>query len=196
MRQPGTLSVREDVLFDDFQKETYEGWEVTGAAFGKGPILRSQIPAYQGDVGGKGRRVVNSHASAPGAGVGEKDDQTGTLTSRPFVVQRNFIAFWIGGGRHPGKTCINLLVDGKVVRTATGHDSNQMRRESFDVREIQGKTARLEIVDNQTGSWGNIGIGEIVFTDRPSAEAHRTAWFRDDGPGPARTGGRPGSGLC
>ncbi|MGO8751865.1 MAG: GH116 family glycosyl-hydrolase [Thermoguttaceae bacterium] len=167
---PGTLSVREDVLFDDFQKETYEGWEVTGAAFGKGPILRSQIPAYQGDVGGKGRRVVNSHASAPGAGVGEKDDQIGTLTSRPFVVQRNFITFWIGGGRHPGKTCLNLLVDGKVVRTATGHDSNQMRRESFDVREIQGKTARFEIVDKQTGSWGNIGIGEIVFTDRPSAK--------------------------
>ena len=54
-----------DVPFEDFQKETYEGWEVTGEAFGKGPILKSQIPAYQGEVGSKGPRVVNSHASAP-----------------------------------------------------------------------------------------------------------------------------------
>ena len=68
----------------------------------------------------------------------------------------------------PAKTCINLLVDGKVVRTATGHDSNQMRQDAFDVRELQGKTARLEIVDKANGPWGNIGVGPIVFTDQPA----------------------------
>ena len=95
----------------------------------------------------------------------ERDSRTGTLTSKPFTIERNFISFWIGGGNHPGKTCINLLVDGKVVRTATGHDSNQMRQDGFDVRKLQGKTARLEIVDKATGAWGNIGVGPIVFTD-------------------------------
>ena len=160
-----------DVLFEDFQKPAYEGWETTGTAFGKGPILKSEIPAYQGDVGTKGPRVVNSHASAPGKSVEEKDAQTGTLTSRPFVIARNFIAFWIGGGDHPGKTCINLLIDGKVVRSATGHNNNAMRRESMDVRQFQGKTARLEIVDKESGPWGNIGIAEIVFTDRPVGRA-------------------------
>jgi uncharacterized protein (DUF608 family) len=167
---PADLSTREDILFEDFQKETYKGWQTTGTAFGKGPILKSQIPAYQGDVGGPDQRVVNSHASAPGTSVEEKDRQTGTLTSEPFVVPRHFISFWIGGGNHPGKTCINLLVDGKVVRTATGHNSNQMRRESLDVRKFEGKTARLQIVDNATGPWGNIGIARIVFTDQPAAK--------------------------
>jgi uncharacterized protein (DUF608 family) len=161
-------SARAHILFDDFQRETYEGWEVTGEAFGKGPILKSQIPSYQGDVGSKGPRVVNSHASAPGADVASKDAKTGTLTSKPFTIERHFINFWIGGGNHPGKTCFNLLIDGKVVRTATGHDNNRMRRESFDVKEVAGKTARLQIVDAQTGPWGNVGIAEIVFSDKPA----------------------------
>ena len=165
---------RADIVFEDFQKETYEGWEVTGKAFGKGPILKSQIPAYQGDVGSKGPRVVNSHASAPGGDVAAKDAKTGTLTSGTFTIQRRCINFWIGGGRHPGKTCINLLVDGKPIRSATGHDSNAMRRESFDVSGMQGvSAARLQIVDDETGPWGNIGIAEIVFSDNPAVPAIR-----------------------
>ncbi len=167
---PVQFSAREDIVFDDFQKSTYEGWEVTGAAFGSGPILKSKIPRYQGDVGGPGKRVVNSHASAPSDDVGQRDGHTGKLTSKPFVVSRRFISFWIGGGKHPGKTCINLLVDGKVVSTATGHNSNQMRQEVLDVHDLDGKTARLEIVDEQGGPWGNIGIGRIVFTDRPAGK--------------------------
>ena len=55
-------SERRDIIFDDFQKETYDGWTVAGEAFGKGPILKSEIPDYQGDVGTRGPRVVNSHA--------------------------------------------------------------------------------------------------------------------------------------
>ena len=54
-----------------------------GDAFGKGPILKSDIPEYQGDVGTPGPRVVNSHATAPGRDVGEKDNATGSLTSKP-----------------------------------------------------------------------------------------------------------------
>jgi non-lysosomal glucosylceramidase len=166
-----TTDPRPDVVFEDFQKETYEGWQVTGEAIGKGPILKSQIPAYQGDVGSPGPRVVNSHASAPGDDVGAKDAKTGALTSREFSINRSYINFWIGGGRHPGKTCINLLVDGKTARSATGHDGNAMRRESMDVSELQGKTARLQIVDNEAGAWGNIGIAEIVLSDTPAAPA-------------------------
>ena len=126
------------------------------------------MPSYQGDVGSDGFRIVNSHASAPGETVGAKDAATGTLISKPFVIERNFIRFWIGGGQHPGRTCINLLVDGKVERSATGRNGNPMRRETLDVRTLQGKTARLQIVDHETGGWGNIGIAEIVFSDGQS----------------------------
>ena len=167
---PPARENRPDIVFETFEKETYDGWAVTGTAFGSGPILKARIPGYMGDVGSPRDRLVNSHASAPGEDVTAKDGQVGTLTSKPFVIERDFISFWIGGGSHPGKTCINLLVDGKLVATATGANSNRMRQEMFDVRALQGKTARLEIVDQERGAWGNISIAEIVFSDKPAIE--------------------------
>jgi uncharacterized protein (DUF608 family) len=156
---------RPDIVFDDFEKPTYEGWTVTGTAFGSGPVEKNKIPTYQGDVGGEGKRVVNTHASAPGNEVGGRDNAIGKLVSRDFKIERRFIAFHIGGGNHAGKTCINLVVDGKLARTMTGKANNQMTRQSFDVRDLEGKTARLEIVDDKQGAWGNIGVDQIVFTD-------------------------------
>ena len=158
-------AARPEIVFEDFEKETYEGWTAEGTAFGAGPFERAKIPKYQGDVGGEGKRVVNSHASAPGGDLGAKDNATGKLTSREFRIGRRFITFLIGGGNNPGQTCLNLLVDGKSVRSATGKNENKMHGEHFDVREFEGKTARIEIVDDKQGGWGNIGVDRIVFTD-------------------------------
>ncbi len=156
---------RPDILFEDWNKSDYSGWTVTGTAFGSGPILKSAIPGYQGDVGGDTERVVNTHASAPGNSVEQRDHAMGQLTSRPFLIERHFIKFWIGGGSHKNKTCLNLKVDGKVVRSTTGQDDNRMTLQFFDVSELEGKQAVLEVVDDETGPWGNIGLGRIVFTD-------------------------------
>jgi hypothetical protein len=153
-------------VFEDWAGGNYEGWQVEGSAFGTGPVDKAAIPPYQGEVGGDTARVVNSHASAPGAGVAGKDAATGRMTSRPFTIERDFISFWIGGGGFPGKTCLNLLVDGKAARSATGHSQNRMAVQTFDVRPFKGREARLEIVDQQHAAWGNIGVGRITFTDR------------------------------
>jgi len=162
---------RPDIVFEDSNQDTYEGWTTTGTAFGSGPIKRAAIPGYQGDVGGEGERVVNSHASAPGSEVGARDAHTGKLTSRRFTIERNFINFWIGGGAHKGKTCLNLIVDGKVVSSATGANDNRMSLKSFAVRAHMGKEAFIEIVDAESGAWGNVGVGRITFSDRPTMES-------------------------
>ena len=172
---------RPDIVFENFEKETYEGWTVTGKAFGAGPVEISKIPDYQENVGGKGKRVVNSHASAPGDDVAEKDAATGTLTSKPFTIERNYIAFLIGGGAHKDTTCINLVLDDKVVLSATGKNSNRMEPDRFDVRKWAGKTAKLAIVDNEKGPWGNIGVDEIVFTDEAGGTPAALAGLEDFG---------------
>src|SRR5262249_2114227 len=69
----------------------------------------------------------------------------------------------------PGKTCINLLVDGKAVRTATGPNkvpggTERLDADAWDVADLAGKKARIEIVDQATGGWGHINIDHIVFT--------------------------------
>jgi len=162
-------AARADILFEDFEKQTYEGWTATGTAFGPAPLEKAKMPAYQGDVGSVGKRLVNTHNVRQGEDVARGDQHVGTLTSRPFTIQRGFINFLIGGGSHKGKTCINLLVDDKVVLSATGANDNRMQPRSWNVRKWIGRTARLQIVDDEKGPWGNIGIDQIVFSDRPTA---------------------------
>ena len=157
---------RPDIIYENFERPSYEGWTTEGTAFGDRPVEKKNIPDYQGNVGGQGKRVVNSHASAPGNSVGEKDGHVGTLTSRPFNIKRRFIRFFVGGGAHTNRTCVNLLIDGRVVASATGRNDNRMFRTAMDVRQFEGEEARLQVVDQFGEGWGNIGIDDIVFTDR------------------------------
>lgn len=162
---------RPDVRFAGFEDAGYGDWQAQGEAFGGGPVALGEIPAYQGDVNGVGGRVVNSHASAPGAGVAEKDAATGTLTSPEFTIERRFIRLRVGGGNHPGKTCVNLLVDGRPVRSITGAADNRMREAAIPTAGLEGRRARLQVVDAVAGAWGNIGVDEIVFSDTPPPAA-------------------------
>ena len=161
---------RPDLTLEDWSRSAYEGWKAEGDAFGSGPVARKDIPSYQGDVGGDTERVVNSHATAPGEGVGPKDGRTGRLTSRPFRIKRRYLGLWIGGGGHKDRTCLNLRVDGKVVASATGRNNNRMEKAWLDAREWEGRDAVIEIVDNVEGAWGNIGVGRIWQTDRRGDE--------------------------
>jgi non-lysosomal glucosylceramidase len=159
---------RPDVLFEEWRGEKYDGWTVEGTAFGRGPVKRSEVLDYQGHLGGEGEQVVNSHASAPAGDVVARDGHTGKLTSRRFTIERHFINVWIGGGAHEGKTCLNLVVDGKLVRSLTGANNNRMSLQTIGVHRLHGREAFLEIVDAERGPWGNIGVGRITFSDRPA----------------------------
>ena len=159
---------RPDIVVDDFQRATYEPWKTEGTAFGNGPTERKKVPAYQGDLGGIGDYVVNSHTTAPGATVEEKDKKTGKLIGPPFTIDRKYISFWIGGGSNVDQVGLRLLVDGKVVRRAAGHNENKMTRTCLDVTEFQGKQAFIEIYDEGTAGWGNLGVGSIHQTDVPT----------------------------
>lgn len=163
------VSEREDVIVADFEKETYGDWTVTGTAFVTGPVLVSNVPDYQGDLGATGTRVVNSHASAPGTDVRAKDAATGTLTSPSFKLTRKFVNVLVGGGSHRGKTCVNVLVAGKVIGTVTGSNSNHMSWKTISVAGAEGQEATVQIVDNETGDWGNIGVDQVVLSDKPVA---------------------------
>lgn len=170
---------REDVLFDDFEKPGYVGWVAKGTAFGEGPIVQAKMPSYQGDVKSQGKRLVNTHNTRQSEEVGGGDAHTGTLTSKSFTIDRRYVRFLVGGGAHKDKTCINLYVDGKVVKTATGKNNNLMGPAEFDVKEFAGKQAYFRIVDEVTGRWGNIGVDHIVFTDSPlNAAAKEKAGYQ------------------
>ena len=160
---------RPDILVEDFEKG-YGAWKTEGEAFGVQPLNRAVIPPYQGALGGEGGCVVNSHGSAPGQSLEEKDACIGKLTSPSFKIERKFLSFYIGGGGRDD-VGFRLLVGGKVVRTASGKNKNAMHREKMDVTEFESKHAVIEIFDEAgKGGWANIGVDHIVQTDAPEAE--------------------------
>jgi fructan beta-fructosidase len=144
------------LLFEDFEQTDYNGWTATGNAFGGAPVLGT-LPSQTTVSGYLGQRLVNTYLSG--------DISTGTLTSGEFTIDKNCINFLIGGGNHPGFTCLNLLVDGTVVRTETGANSEILKWRGWDVSALKGKKAKIEIVDNYTASWGHINIDQITFSD-------------------------------
>jgi len=156
------LAQQPDILLADFEGSDYGAWKTTGAAFGPGPA-HGTLPGQMQVDGFKGKGLVNSFYGG--------DASTGTLTSPPFKIERKFISFLIGGGKDAEKTCMNLVVDGKIVRIATGPNdkpggSETLAPDSWDVSELAGQTAIIQIVDQATGGWGHINVDQIVQTDR------------------------------
>ena len=67
-----------------------------------------------------------------------------------------------------GATVINLVVDGEVVRSATGNNSETLDWASWNVSELNGRKAELQIVDNNRAGWGHILVDQIMFGTEPA----------------------------
>jgi levanase len=63
------------------------------------------------------------------------------------------------------ETAIDLVVDGKVVRTATGANAESLDWTSWNVSDLRGKQAQIEAVDDNTGGWGHINLDQVMFSD-------------------------------
>ena len=160
---------RPEVVFETFENG-YGSWTVEGDAFGQAPAAGTL--ANQNPVSGfSGKRLVNTYLNG--------DQAKGRLTSMPFKIERRFVAFLIGGGGHASRTCMNLLVEGRNVRTSTGRNDERLDWQEWDVSEFEGRSARLEIVDQATEGWGHINVDQILFTDEPPS-ARTPLEARDD----------------
>lgn len=154
------ISIRPDVPVGHISERSFGDWVATGTAFQYGPARTDQLPKLEI------RNAVTSHVISSEI---RDDGPTGTLVSPPFVLERDYVAFRIGGGDQEYSTCLNLLVDGKVVRSATGRNSDALRPESWDVREWKGRTAQVMAVDESRGDWGHVNVDGVVQTDLPEA---------------------------
>jgi len=159
---PKPDKVAKPEVFADFESGTYGDWKKSGTAFGDKPA-QGTLPNQQKVTGFGGKYLVNSFVGG--------DASVGTLRSPEFTIKRPYINFKIGGGNHPGFTCINLLVGETVMRSATGKNTEKLESDWWEVSELQGSTARIEIVDKESGAWGHINIDDIEFADAPPKEA-------------------------
>ena len=158
------VSAADDILINDFEADNYGDWKVEGTAFGTAPA-KGTLGGQMHVSGFEGKRLVNTFLGG--------DKPKGKLTSPPITIERDYIKFLIGGGGHEGKTCMNLLIDGKVVYSATGPNkqpggSEFLNWENWDVKKYKGKKAVLQIVDDASEGWGHVNIDQISQGDKPA----------------------------
>lgn len=155
-------AVKPPTVFADFDKGNYGNWQIEGEAFGSTPAPGT-LEGQQQVSGFAGKGLVNTFLGG--------DGPHGKLTSPEFTIDRPFISFLVGGGSYDTQTCMNLLVDNKIVRTVTGKNNERLEPHNWDVSDLRGKRARLEIVDAASGGWGHINIDQIEFRDDPMSGA-------------------------
>ncbi|HSV73713.1 MAG TPA: glycoside hydrolase family 32 protein [Chthonomonadales bacterium] len=158
---PAALPARPDIVVADFEGDDWGGWTATGEAVGTGPA-QGTLPNQMAVTGFLGLGLVNTFRGGDGT--------TGTLRSPEFRIERRFLSFLLGGGMDAERLAIRLLVDGRAVRSATGPNdrpggTERLEWASWDVADLQGRTARIEIVDQATGGWGHINVDHIVLSD-------------------------------
>ncbi len=150
---------RADLPIADFEAADYAGWSATGTAFGTAPA-QGTVGVQQVVSGFLGHGLINSYLNGDGT--------TGTLESPAFPLQRDYVNFLVGGGAHD-QTRVDLMVDGNAVLTSTGIESEELFWITWNVKPWAGKSARIRIVDNETGGWGHILADDFRQSDESQA---------------------------
>lgn len=152
----------------DFETGDLQGWTRTGDAFiyqptyGDNPAARDREPSnHQGNywIGGYEERHLPT--DSPGEIFG--DGPQGTLTSDPFKIKLPYLGFLIGGGCNISSERVDLIIDGHVVRNATGRCFESMELVSWNVSEFIGKTAQIKVVDASSDGWGHMNFDDVRF---------------------------------
>lgn len=138
-------------VYQGFDSNDFGDWKVSGSAFGNKPMKTDSI----NHLGAGFVSSLDGNAA-----------DTGRLLSPVFKIKNKAINFLLGGGNHPDQTCVNLIIGHQVVRSVTGNNSKLMKWYGWDVSNLIGKDAQIEIIDNYTGKdWGFISVDHIMFSN-------------------------------
>ncbi len=144
------------VLFD-FENRSLDGWKRTGEAFS----VTAAAPEWQAPLHGVvGSYAVNSYAPAHGG-----DAARGALVSPPFVIDREVLAFRIGGGTY---VAVQLWVEDapSYQQQPIFGDQELLFKVEWDVREYRGKKAVVRLVDDDVRVWGHLLCDHFELYDR------------------------------
>jgi len=147
-----------DIIFEDFE-HGYGNWIAVGPAFGGEPVMSDATLKKLGIENAYGHGVATSKSDG--------DEPQGILLSPEFRVDRRYMTFRIAGGRYERSTCLDLIVNGRVVKSATGDNSDKLAETTWDLKEWAGQRAKLRITDAASGEWGHITVDRIVQTNTP-----------------------------
>lgn len=154
-----------DLVIADFESGDYGNWKLSGEAFGAVPATGTLFD-QKAVTGFTGKGFASSCFKG--------DKAQGRLISPEFEIQRDYLQFLIGAGfRFPTQACMNLLVNGEILRSATGKPGSEtLKYQQWNVKDLKGKRAHLEILDATSGPKGHILVDDIRQTDSSLVEAN------------------------
>jgi hypothetical protein len=176
MRTARALALRSGgIAFEDFAKPDFNGWNVTGAAFGHRPSRAGDF--VPGTTVARPIAQFAPHGAAHSGLISPK--LRGTIRSRTFNIEKPFVHYH--ASRHHVHTAtrrqlkagqLNLIVDGFqiVCDPLYGQLSLAVTSDApaawytQDVTKLLGNRAYIEIVDEDDG-W--IVVDSILFSDDP-----------------------------
>jgi levanase len=150
------------------------GWTASGD-FVNQAIPTGSVGDQQPVSGYMGERLANSFIGSR-FGVGG-DGPEGELLSPEFQISHDYINFLIGGGAHritgDQPTAVVLEVNGDVVRSASGTESEVLNWVAWDVREFAGQTGRIRLIDHNSGGWGHINADHFMASNEAARPLSR-----------------------
>jgi hypothetical protein len=131
-------------------------------------------PVLIADLGSDGYRAWTPEGDGPEDGKPDVADRQGYLRSPTFTVERPFISFLLGGG--PPGSRVHLVVEGKVVRTAAGERPEPLLPCTWDVSELMGREAHLEVVGTAGAGAGHPHVIRFELHDAPRSPGPVARW--------------------
>lgn len=188
---PSDTADQQTVPFDDFESPIVrsDGTTVENGSLAKwridGEPIYSKAPSIRNELSGV-KSVQGMHALS--SSLAEQHSGK-VLSSVEFTIEQPYLTFLLGSIRqtrwYTGNAPeIQLLVADKVVRSAKSEDAHgedkYLRRRTWDVRELEGKQARIVMVDgNRTMNLVVDDIQQSSFD--PQREQVLPTWNRDFG---------------
>ena len=152
-----------------FESGTLKDWRAEGDAFAGLPVEGDSVSKRRGDMksGHDGRFWVGSYERSG-------DPAKGTLTSVPFPLTRPFASFLIGAGSFPTTRAEIVRADsGTVIAKASGDDTEDLKRVSFDLTPYLGQAVFIRLVDDDTRGWGHVNFDDFRLHDAMPEVARR-----------------------
>ncbi len=146
----------------DFEAGTYAGWTPAGTSFGTAPTTRA-IATWVSGV--QGTYFASSYVS----GSSQSDAFTGTLVSQAFTAGKQ-VVFLLEGGTTVSTLHVSLVLPDltEVLLTANQTNSAALLPITFDTTPYEGQSVQLKVLDNATGSWGQLSIDNVQVLTTPT----------------------------
>ena len=167
-----------EVVFEDFNRDSYDGWTVSGNAFGDRPTLSTDLRL---DLSGDTVRLTRVTPGMAHSGM-VSNRLFGVIRSRTLTIEHRFIHYRVGGRGG----VLNVVVDGfEKIRdpiygglTRTVNVGDEPRWVTLDVGMWLGHSAYLEIADGSITDFqggttrlhdglGYIAVDEIRMSNHP-----------------------------